>query len=80
LTGLPPAIVVTATLDPLHDEGVEYARRLRSQGVSVIHRDFRGLFHGFLTMLEFPPAVAGRDVLWSDMRALLTVPVAEAVR
>jgi acetyl esterase/lipase len=67
LAGLPPAIVVTATLDPLHDEGVAYARRLRSDGVPVVHRDFRGLFHGFLTMLDFPPAIAGRDVLWSDL-------------
>lgn len=80
LTGLPPAIVVTATLDPLHDDGVAYARRLRDDGVSVVHRDFRGLFHGFLTMLDFPPAVAARDLLWSDMRELMTARPAEAVR
>jgi acetyl esterase len=68
LADLPPAVVVTATLDPLHDEGVAYARQLGSAGVPVVHRDFRGLFHGFLTMLAFPPAMAGRDLLWSDMR------------
>jgi acetyl esterase len=68
LADLPPAVVVTATLDPLHDEGAAYARQLSSAGVPVVHRDFRGLFHGFLTMLAFPPAVAGRDLLWSDMR------------
>lgn len=79
LAGLPPAIVVTATLDPLHDEGGEYARRLRAVGVPVVHRDFRGLFHGFLTMLDFPPAVAGRELLWSDMRRQLSVHLAEAV-
>ncbi|CAN5654454.1 alpha/beta hydrolase [soil metagenome] len=67
LAGLPPAVIVTATLDPLHDEGAAYARRLRSEGVPVVHRDFRGLFHGFLTMLEFPPAIAAREVLWWDM-------------
>lgn len=69
LADLPPAVIFTATLDPLHDEGVAYARQLRSHGVSVVHRDFRGLFHGFLTMMDFPPAVAARELLWSDMAA-----------
>jgi acetyl esterase len=79
LVGLPSAVVVTGTLDPLHDEGVAYARRLRAEGVAVMHRDFRGLFHGFLTMLDFPPAIAGRELLWSDMRTLLSARVTEAV-
>nr|MDP9168022.1 alpha/beta hydrolase [Actinomycetota bacterium] len=67
------------TLDPLHDEGADYARRLRAAGVPVVHRDFRGLFHGFLTMLDFPAAVSGRDLLWSDMRRLLPIRVTAAV-
>ncbi|MGA5464269.1 alpha/beta hydrolase [Mycobacterium sp. NPDC050041] len=79
LAALPPAIVVTATLDPLHSEGVAYARRLRDDGTAVLHRDFRGLFHGFLTMMAFPPAVAARELLWSDMCALLAARVAEEV-
>ncbi|MDZ4264246.1 MAG: alpha/beta hydrolase [Mycobacterium sp.] len=79
LAGLPPAVVVTATLDPLHDEGVAYARQLRADGVTVLHRDFHGLFHGFLTMLPFPPAVAARNLLWSDMREVLSTRVTEAV-
>jgi acetyl esterase len=78
LAGLPPAIIVTATLDPLHDEGVAYARRLRCDGVPVLHRDFRGLFHGFLTMHDFPPAVAGRELVWSDLRELLSSRQSEA--
>lgn len=76
LAGLPPAVVVTATLDPLHSEGVAYAGRLRSDGTPVLHRDFRGLFHGFLTMMPFPPAIAARDLLWSDMRELLSADAA----
>lgn len=75
---LPPAIVVTASQDPLHDEGVAYVRRLRSAGVPVVHRDYRGLFHGFLTMMSFPPAQEGRRHLWADMCEMLRSRTPEA--
>ncbi len=69
--GLPPAAVLTAGLDPLHDEGVGYARTLRSAGVTVIHRDYPDLFHGFVTMMPFAAAAAARELLWADVRELL---------
>jgi acetyl esterase len=68
---LPPAVIVTAGLDPLHSEGCDYARRLRDAGVGVVHRDFPGLFHGFMTIYSFPPAAAARDLVFDDLRRLL---------
>lgn len=76
--GLPPAVIVTAGLDPLHSEGCDYARRLRAAGVPVIHRDFPGLFHGFMTIPSFPPAVSARDLVCEDLRGLLDVARYEA--
>ena len=67
---LPPAVIVTAGLDPLHSEGSDYARRLRNAGVRVVHRDFPGLFHGFMTIQSFPPAASARDLICGDLRQL----------
>jgi len=68
---LPPAVIATAGLDPLHSEGCDYARRLRNAGVPVVHRDFPGLFHGFMTIDSFPPAESARELVCGDLRRLL---------
>jgi len=46
--GLPPTVVAVAGHDPLHDEGIAYADRLREVGVPVTVLDFGSLVHGFL--------------------------------
>lgn len=50
LRGSAPAIVVTAGFDPLVDEGVAWAQRLREAGVPVVHRNYPSLIHGFISM------------------------------
>ncbi len=50
LAGTAPALVITASVDPLHDEGADYALRLEREGVRVAHINFADQLHGFLSM------------------------------
>jgi acetyl esterase len=46
--GLPPALVVVAGLDPLLDEGLAYAQKLREAGIDAVTVEVPDHPHGFL--------------------------------
>ncbi|PKQ07840.1 MAG: alpha/beta hydrolase [Alphaproteobacteria bacterium HGW-Alphaproteobacteria-11] len=56
LTGLAPAIVVTAGFDPLRDQGADYAEKLKAAGVAVTYRCEDSLAHAFTAMTGVVPA------------------------
>ncbi|MFC7494338.1 MULTISPECIES: alpha/beta hydrolase [unclassified Nocardioides] len=56
LADLPPAVVVVAGLDPLHDSGVRYAQALADAGNTVRVEDFHQMPHGFLSFPYFSHA------------------------
>ncbi|PZP39294.1 MAG: lipase [Pseudomonas fluorescens] len=64
LEGLPPTTVITAGIDPIKDDGILLANRLRQSGVPTAYQNFPGVTHeffGFDSVL--PEARVAQDYL-----------------
>ncbi|WP_232490818.1 alpha/beta hydrolase [Mycobacterium dioxanotrophicus] len=71
LSGLPPAVVLTAGFDPLRSEADQYAEALAAKGVPVLHRRYCGAIHGFMTMPALAVAGEARRRVAGDISSIL---------
>ena len=72
--GMPPTLVVTASLDPIRDQGRAYAAACAMAGVPTLFHEARGQIHGFVNFGKAIPSSAG-DV--SRSLALLQVLIGQ---
>jgi acetyl esterase len=57
--GMPATLVLTASLDPLRDQGRAYAGALAAAGVAVSFREALGNIHGFVNLTKAIPSTKG---------------------
>jgi acetyl esterase len=50
LSSLPPALIIVGEYDPLRDEGIAYAERLKREGNTVELANYSGMVHAFFSM------------------------------
>ncbi|MFJ5991402.1 alpha/beta hydrolase [Lentzea sp. NPDC092896] len=70
LTGLPPAVILTAGEDPVRDEGRAYAAALVTAGVPTTFLEAAGHIHAFVLMRKAVPST--QDDLRQAFAALTT--------
>lgn len=59
--GMPPTLVVTASLDPIRDQGRAYAAAAVQAGVPTVFHEAKGNIHGFINLRKAIPS-SERDV------------------
>jgi acetyl esterase len=78
-SGMPPSLVVTASLDPLRDQGIAYYERLKADGVHAQHRSADGNIHAHINLRKAIPS-SQEDVKGnlSALKAMLAEVMADA--
>lgn len=73
VSGLQPAYIMLAGFDPLHDEGLQYAEKLRTAGVSVTVADYPDMVHDFIYLQAvLPQAAEALDAAAKALKAALS--------
>ena len=57
--GMPPTVILTASLDPIRDQGRAYASALIAAGVPTVFREAKGNIHGFISLRKAIPSSDG---------------------
>jgi len=66
LKNLPPTTIITAEIDPLHDDGTMLANKLSEAGVQVNSRNFEGVTHEFFGMALIVPEAKAAQIYAAD--------------
>jgi acetyl esterase len=75
LSGLPPATIIGAEIDPLRSEGHAYAQRLQETGVPVSYTCYEGVTHEFFGMgAVVPKAKQAMSEAVERLQAVLSDP------
>ena len=70
LKGLPPATVITASIDPLMSDGKTLAEKLKAAGVETTYKNYEGVTHEFFGMgAVVADAAAAEDLAGHDLKA-----------
>ncbi len=71
LSGLAPAVIVTAEFDPIKDHGTVLAQAYADAGTPVVLKEYAGLIHGFISAASSPAAMAAIDDFCAELRKVL---------
>lgn len=66
LKGLPPTTIITAEIDPLHDDGIMLADKLKAAGVKVSSKNYDGVTHEFFGMAPIVPEAKAAQAYAAD--------------